>query len=380
MTSSSQRRLLYLSLAFFLISSLPALAQESPAQPAFEWNTLNELAEHVAKEAGLPGVALSWARHGEEPHIGVAGVRAEGGDEAVQPSDLFHIGSLTKSITATALGALVEQGMLSWSDRLRDLLPDMEMNEVFAEAELHQLMRHRARIPQHLLMDDAEMSRLNELPGSTTEQRKAYVAEVLTLNPLPDGFHYSNAGYSIAGYIGERVSGKSWEQLVHDEVFDPLDLYTCGIGWPATAEQPNQPQGHFGGPGDRRILGFGEYPLGAFMWPAGNVHCSVGDLARYGLAHLAGLLGEDGFFEATTIKELHRVDEVPYAAGWGVDPESGQHRHRGSVGPFFSYLVIEPEARMVIAFLTNTGPQEGQPAAERVVSAILDRYGNRRKK
>ena len=369
-------RLLGALMVFLLVSSQPVFAQEAASQTAFEWDTLDELAARAVEDAGLPGAVLAWARLGEEPRIGVAGARAVGGREAIEPADRFHIGSITKSLTSTVLGALVEQGKLNWRAKLRTLLPGVAMNEAFAEVELQHLVRHRAGIPQHLTFDDAEMARLNSLPGTPTEQRAAYVAEVLALDPLDEGFYYSNAGYAIAGYIGEQASGRSWEQLVVEEVFKPLGLETCGIGWPATEERLNQPRGHYGGRDGRTVQGLDDFRLGAFMRPAGDVHCSVGDLARYGLAHLAGLSGEDGFLKAATIRELHHVwDEgAPYAAGWGVDPVSGQHRHNGSVGTFFSYLTIDPEAWLVVAFLTNAGPEDGQAAAVRVVNAILERY------
>ena len=183
---------------------------------------------------------------GEQPSVGVAGVREENGKQAIEAGDRFHIGSITKSVTSTALGALVEKGKLSWSASLEELLPGIEMNDAFANVELQTLVRHRARIPQHSTFDDAEMSRLNDLPGTPTEQRATYAAEVLAEEPLADGFHYSNAGYAIAGLIGERASGQGWEQLVADQVFEPLGLGSCGIGWPATEERPDQPRGHFG--------------------------------------------------------------------------------------------------------------------------------------
>jgi len=350
----------------------PAAPPSATDEP-LTWDSLDELAAALATRHELPGVALAWARAGEEPHVGVAGVRALGGDP-IQPDDRFHIGSLTKSVTATAIARLVELGELSWDATLAELLPDVEMNEVYAQMTLERLVRHRARIQQHSTFDDAEMARLNGLPGSTTEQRTAYVREVLMLEPLDAGYAYSNAGYAVAGYIAERAAGKSWEELVVDEVFAPLGLDSCGIGWPATAADPDQPHGHFGNRGARRVQGIDEYPLGAFMRPAGDVHCSVADLARYGQAHLAGLLGQDGFLRAATIQELHRVDNVPYAAGWGVDPESGQHRHNGSAGTFYSYLTIDPAAQIVIAFLANAGPTDAQPAGVEAAAAILERY------
>ncbi len=355
----------------------PATAPSGEEREALDWKTLDELAALLAEAGDLPGVALAWARLGGDPHVGVAGVRSADGDDRVQPGDRFHIGSITKSVTATALGALVEEGELSWDSTLPELLPGVEMNDAFGDETLLVLVRHRASIPQHLTFDDAEMTRLNDLPGTTTEQRGAYVAEVLALPELDNDFHYSNAGYAIAGYIGETASGESWETLVVEEVFEPLGLESCGIGWPATHERPDQPRGHYGDKGSRRVQGLDDYRLGAFMRPAGDVHCSVGDLARYGQAHLAGLAGKDGVMEASTIQELHRVidEAAPYAAGWGVDPESGQHRHNGSAGTFFSYLVIDPAAEMVVAVLTNVGPQDGQAAAQRAVAEILGRFG-----
>lgn len=349
---------------------------DSAPQQAVAWRSLDELAARIAEDAAVPGVAVAWARPGEAPQVGVAGVRALGSETAVEPADRFHIGSITKSVTATALAALVEKGELRWHATLRELLPGVVMSPELADATLERLLRHLARIPQHSTFDDAEMARLNGLPGTPTEQRAAYVAEVLAEAPLAAGFHYSNAGYAIAGSIGERASGRSWEQLVRDEVLTPLGLASCGVGWPATEARPHQPRGHFGDRGDRRPQELDEYRLGAFMRPAGDLHCSVGDLARYGLAHLAGLAGEDGFLAATTIQELHRVTDqaAPYAAGWGIDPVSGQHRHNGSAGTFFAYLTIDPRARVVVAFVTNAGPADGQPAAERAAREILERY------
>jgi CubicO group peptidase (beta-lactamase class C family) len=341
---------------------------------ALEWNTLDELAEGLVAEFGLPGVAIAWARSGEEPQVGVAGVRAMGAAAAVSPDDRFHIGSITKSVTSTALGRLVESDDLRWQDTLVELLPELAVGTAYESVTLDRLVRHRGGIQQHQTFDQPEMARLNGLAGTPTEQRRTYVAEVLELEPLDGNFAYSNAGYAMAGYIGEVASGRSWEQLLQEEVFDPLGLASCGIGWPATHDRPDEPRGHFGSGNARTVQGLDQYELGAFMGPAGNVHCSVADLTRYGLAHLKGLRGENGFLTAATVAELHRAsDDSPYAAGWGVDPVSGQHRHNGSAGTFFSYLVLDPTAGVVVAFLTNAGPPDGQSAGTKGVSAILDR-------
>lgn len=354
------------------------LVEPSSAPEESSWTTLDELATQLRETFDLPGLAIAVARGGKVEQA-VAGVREIGTDVAVEMGDRFHIGSISKSVTATALAGVVEDGKLSWDATLAELLPWVDAEHAYAAVDVKTLLRHQARIQQHLMFDEEGMTRLNTLPGTTTEQRAAYVREVLALEPLESGYHYSNAGYALAGYLAERASGAAWEELVHQKVFGPLELESCGVGWPATSERPNEPRGHYAGADGLRAQGLDEYTLGAFMAPAGNLHCSALDLTRYGLAHLRGLQGEDGFLAAASVKELHRVREeggVPYAAGWGLDPETGLHRHNGSAGTFFSYLAIHPEKDLVITLLANAGPQLGGPAAQKMTSEILERFGS----
>lgn len=344
-----------------------------PQSTSISWKSLDDLAAHLRDTFDLPGLAIAVSRRDGEVEQAVAGVREIGTETAVESGDRFHIGSISKSVTATVVAALVEAERLSWDATLDQLLPGAAGS--YADVTLRTVLRHQARIPQHLTFDGAEMTRLNGIPGTTAEQRAAYVAEVLALEPLEPGFAYSNAGYALAGHLAERAAGLSWEELVREKVFGPLGLESCGVGWPATAERPDEPRGHYARGEGLAVQGLGEYRLGAFMGPAGNLHCSVLDLTRYGLAHLDGLRGKDGFLEAATVQELHRAPAetgAPYAAGWGIDPKTGLHRHNGSAGTFFSYLAIHPEKELVITLLTNVGPDRGAAAAERLTSEILD--------
>ena len=85
------------------------------------------------------------------------------------------------------------------------------------------------------------------------EARAALVRQVLTEKPFKPGeYSYSNTGYVVAGYMAERVTRRSWEELMRSLVFEPLELRSAGFRWPATEDRPNQPWGHVGTPRSRR--------------------------------------------------------------------------------------------------------------------------------
>lgn len=330
-----------------------------------------------AREAvGVPALAVAWMEDGAVRDLAVVGTRWLDGPPVMR-DDLFHLGSVTKSITASMIGRLVEEGALEWGARVGDMLPDLPMRAEYREVTLEALLQHRGRVPAKLDFDDAEMARLNALPGSPTEQRAAFLREVLQEEPLPPGMAYSNAGYTLAGYIAEVATGESWQDLVRRTVLAPLGLGHTGFGWPATPARPDQPRGHYSEASGFRTQGLDEYPLGAFLAPAGNVHSSISDLATYALAHLAGLQGRDGFLRAETVRRLHAAPDDGarnYALGWGLARTEGgeaMHWHNGSAGTFYAFVALLPESGRAFVFAGNAGPELLEPLARKLLDTLV---------
>ena len=221
-----------------------------------------------------------------------------------------------------------------------------------------------------LILDPDDDERWRNAPGSATDQRAAFVEELLALPPSTDGtFEYSNGGYSVAGLWAERATGRSWEELVQQHVFDALRMKETVIGWPATEARLDQPRGHFAGPDGLRAQGLDEYPLGAFMRPAGDVSTSARDLARYALAHLNGLVGREDFLRPETVRKLHEpLPGAPYACGWQV--ADGVHSHEGSAGTFHARIDVIPSEDRALVVLVNAPLPE---LCDAVASAIRSR-------
>ena len=97
-------------------------------------------------------------------------------------------------------------------------------------------------------------------------------------------------GYAAAGALLERATGRTWEDLIRRELTQPLGLTTVGFGYPATADATNQPRGHArNGTATLELPLDNARELAVCLRPAGAIHCSIGDLAKYAADHLSGL-------------------------------------------------------------------------------------------
>ena len=149
----------------------------------------------------------------------------------------------------------------------------------------------------------------------------------------------------------EQVTDLTWEELMAQEVFTPLGLTSCGFGWPAAV--PGQPRGHRLRDGQLQPHDLSDgYRLRASIAPAGDVHCSVTDLARFGQAHLRGLHTESRFLSQATFRKLHDAPEGEYALGWNIQSICSQHL--GSAGTFESCLIVFPAENLVVVVETNS--------------------------
>ena len=211
-------------------------------------------------------------------------------------------------------------------------------------------------------------SLLNPQGDSNIDKRHTFARHVLNETPIntPGSAQaYSNAGISLAGHMAEGVTGRTWEELVHEHVFDALGMSTAGFGWP-TENDPNQPAGHMGGGGGRALVAVphDRMPSPMALAPAGWVYSSIEDFARYAIVHLRGLRGADGPIAAATIRRIHTPlpgSGERYAFGWGLadwpDPGTECHWHNGSAGTYFAEIRLLPEHNAAVVVLMNSaGP------------------------
>jgi D-alanyl-D-alanine carboxypeptidase len=374
------RTLARVTVVLFTCSAVAALQEQRGPDPFLDLARFVD-GERIAQQ--LPGLAAVIVRSDGPPRVYVSGERRIGKGDLITPADRMHLGSLTKAITATLIGALAEKQLMTFETKISQTFPELsaKIQPAYRDVSVRHLLSHAAGIPTYRTSQSLRW--LLTLKGTPTEQRYAFVERVLAEPPRfePGTSHeYSNAGAAIAGAMAEQIGGSPYRQLVQQLVFARLGGYAA-FGNPGLAAEP-QPWGHI-----RTILATLEvtpanavYTTPLAIEPAGDASPSMQDFGRFLQLHLRGLRGRDDVLKATTIQELQRTPGS--AMAWAVMPRDGveSHEHVGSYGAYVAYATIQPSRDVTVGVFTNIGGgQDLRDAVARIALQIATRVATAEK-
>lgn len=372
--------------------SLPAPPDVEPygsIDPALGFGDLSGFLEAYRQAYGLPAMAAAVVDTNGIVAMGAAGERRVGSGVEVTMTDAWHIGSSAKSMTATLVAFLVEDGLISWETTVAEAFPDLAegMQEGWRAVTIEQLLTHRGGAPASLVEGHPVLwERLVSREGTPTQQRRALV-DAVTRRP-PEGrpgesYAYSNAGYAIAGAMAEAAAGVSWEELMRTRLFEPLGIASAGFGAPGDTTAVDQPRGHdeHGQPVEPGPAA--DNPPG--IGPAGTVHLTIEDWARYARFHLRGAAGTAELLDPETFARLHTPREggvPPYAMGWDVTDEAGPNvrvlAHSGSNTIWYSMIWMPLESGFGALVVTNRGGDRAREAVDQALWRLaLHEFGRR---
>jgi len=139
--------------------------------------------EAICQAHGVPALAVVVAKDGQICDRAGAGVRKWGDPTPVTTNDVFHIGSCTKSMTATLAAMFIEQGKLRWDTTIADVFPELkgQMDKRYENVTVEQLLHHRGGVPHE--PPSAAWKRAWQEIGTPTEQRREFIEAVLSAPP-----------------------------------------------------------------------------------------------------------------------------------------------------------------------------------------------------
>jgi CubicO group peptidase (beta-lactamase class C family) len=379
-----------------LLAAAPAVAQEKAPKtgrrPAAKSapERVETLLEPLRERHGLPALGAAFVHRGELLAIGVTGVRKHGAKTKVTIDDKWHIGSCTKSMTATLVARMVERGELSWKTTLAEAFPDLKkrMDPAYRDVTLELLLTNRSGAP-HTLDAGGLWARLWARRGTAVEQRRQLLEGVVTQAPAYEPGEktlYSNAGFAIAGHIAETQAGKPWEDLLRAEVFEPLGMQSAGYGVTWSRKRVEQPWGHT--PGKQGPVPVRPGPLAdnpPSIGPGGTVHCSLSDWAKYIGVHARTKAAEPALLKTATLTKLHTPpDGSDYAFGWVVAKRSWAGGsalwHNGTNTSWYALVWMAPKRDFAVLAISNMGGPAAAEACDQAIGALLEHVGPKLKK
>ncbi len=367
-----------LAVAFVLCLVAPTSAQQVDVA------ALDTYFAHAQEAWPVPGLSVAIVKDGRVVLEKGYGVRDVRGTDPVDEHTLYAIASNSKAFTSAALAKQVDEGKLSWDDRVVDHLPWFRLYDEYVtqEMRIRDLLSHR--------------SGLGTYSGDLLWYGTPYSAEEVVRRarllpqayPFRSGYGYSNVMFIAAGEVLRAVSGQDWDRYVEASFFAPLGMSRSVTSTHALAEKDNVATPH-------KYLAGETLPIGWYNWDAmgsaGGIISSVHDMAQWLMAQLAGgTLNGTQLFSADRQQEMWTVQNPMavtgayqarypsthfrgYGMGWSLSDYLGRKlvSHGGGYDGMYSQVALVPEEGLGIVVLTNGMTDIAGPLVYRVLDAYL---------
>jgi CubicO group peptidase (beta-lactamase class C family) len=336
---------------------------------------LDALLDEVVRVQGVPGLATELLRAGTVEYRATRGVVRLDGARAIDARTRFHVASVTKTFTATAVLQLVERGALTLSTRVVEVLPYFALTDGRAASiTIEQLLHHTAGLPAappggYGYDAPAEDS------GALERLVRSLAAVPLAATP-GERFLYSDLGFDVLGAVVAQTAGESYEDYIERHLLRPLGLNETAFH-PRRVPAKHLASPHRVAPNGRITIGQ-PFPYHRAHAPCGTLLTTAGDLLRWGHACLRrGELNGVRLLAPSTVEAAWRPaiatgrrDASSYGWGWFSKMYRGRRIvfHGGWDLGFRSGLTIAPDDDLVFVVLSNF---DWTPILE-LCNAILD--------
>jgi CubicO group peptidase (beta-lactamase class C family) len=247
-------------------------AVEDPTPASIEEFT--SAAARILRETGVPGAGISLVRADRVEWEGGIGVADRERNVPVTADTHFRVGSISKTFVAMSLVQLSEDGLIDLEDPVNDIAPDVAIDNPWSATDPVRVI--------HLLQHTAGFDDMHLNERYVTNGPDLPLLEVLARNPASRRVRwqpgtivsYSNPGYTVAGYLIEKVSARRYSDYIYDEIFSPLGMNTSSFE--LNDDDHTQLATGYTGP---EGAGVG-YPR-IYHRPAGNMHSSARELGLF---------------------------------------------------------------------------------------------------
>ncbi|TMO71627.1 serine hydrolase [Pseudoalteromonas sp. S3785] len=345
---------------------------------------LEEVINSSMARFDVPGMAVAVVQDNKVVFAKGFGTSNLNTHAKVNKDTLFGIASNTKAFTSAALAKLIDEGKLSWDDRVIDHLPEFRLYDSYAtrEMRIRDLLSHRSGLG----LGQGDLM----IWPSTDKSIADILAGLQYLKPASSfrsQYAYNNLMFVTAGEVVARVSGMSWNDYIEKNILQPLHMENSRAGFSRIPKSnKNWAIGHI--PMDGKLNPFFVNYLEDFRG-AGAIASSVNDMSQWLLTQLAGgkmPSGEQLFSEkqqaqmwhphitsmaSKSAYEAYHQQFRGYGLGWSIEDYHGFKKlgHGGGILGMVSQVTLLPEKKLGIVILSN---QQAFSALSAVTHEVLE--------
>ena len=358
MTKSSQiaGRLLLCAAVVLAVSQRVSFAQNGGVKPANDHAAkIQEVLTLANKYRVFNGSALV-AENGKIIYKGAFGMANMEWGIPNAPDTRFRLGSITKQFTSMLTLQLVEQGKIKLDGKISDYLPDYR-KDIGEKVTIHHLLTHTSGIPSYT-SQPRFFEDVSRNPYKVADFVQKYASGNLEFEP-GSKFSYNNSGYFLLGAIIEKVTGKTYEQVLKENILDPAGMKNTGYDHSDTLI-PKRAAGY-----TKTADGYtnAAYLDMSIPYAAGSLYSTVEDLYLWDQ-----VLYTDKLLTAASKELMYKPFLDNYAYGWSVSDASFKVndqpvqiiRHGGGINGFSTMIARFPKEKNLIVVLDNTAQNTGR--------------------
>jgi len=290
-----------------------------------------------------------------------------------KPNTKHRLGSVTKQFTAMLILQLVAEGKIDLQTPITTYLPDYP-KENGDKITTHHLLTHSSGIPNYTAFPDFFVAESRN-PYTPDQFVKKFEDKELEFTP-GEKFNYSNSGYFLLGVLIEKLSGMTYEEMLHEKIFTPLGMHDTGYDNHKDILK-NRATGY-----EKNGTSFinSAYLDMSIPYAAGSLYSTVEDLYLWDQALYTTTLLPQKYMDLFFTPYIAAFGNSQYAYGWGVGKEVIGNTtdsitvisHGGGINGFNTNISRSPSNKSLVVLLNNTG---GAPLGEMTRSIIGIMHG-----
>lgn len=372
------KRLILFGTICALISIITSCSSYKKVVKSYDksFDEIGTFLQSLVDTGGIPGIAIAITNGQDIVYSKGFGVTNVETKEKLEPYYTFHIASISKTFTATAVMQLYEKGKIDIDKPLITYLSYFKLkDDRYKTITIKQMLNHTSGMPD---VNDYEWEKAISDEGAAERYTRSLVDSTLMSTPGTE-YHYSNIAFDLMADLIAKVSGITFEQYVKDNILKPLEMNESSFYYPEV-KKSLRTSPHVGNPPKVSPV----YPYNRMHAPSSTLNTNVLEMSHWAIANINGGKYKDSQILSpathsmmmTPTFTINKERKTSIGLSWFMYSYKGtaNYEHGGSDDGYKSLLTLIPEKQTGIIILCNLEEIRMYDTRNKIRDILLSKY------